>query len=137
MADARARFFEVFKIPILRGRSFTDRDNASGAPVVIINQAMAKQFWPKGDPLTDRILIGKGIMSELEAEMPRQIIGIAGDIRDGALNRGPRPAMYIPYAQTTDGINALTFVSLRSLGNPDARRAYVAAAQNSGAAPPV
>jgi putative ABC transport system permease protein len=100
-------FFEVFKIPILRGRSFTDRDNASGAPVVIINQAMAKQFWPKGDPLTDRILIGKGIMSELEAEMPRQIIGIAGDIRDGALNRDPRPAMYIPYAQTTDGINAL------------------------------
>jgi len=64
-------FFEVFKIPILRGRSFTERDNASGAPVVIINQAMAKQFWPKGDPLTDRILIGKGIMSELEAEMPR------------------------------------------------------------------
>jgi predicted permease len=100
-------FFEVFKIPILRGRPFTERDNASGAPVVIINQAMAKQFWPKGDPLTDRILIGKGIMSELEAEMPRQIIGIAGDIRDGALNRDPRPAMYVPYAQTTDAINAL------------------------------
>jgi predicted permease len=100
-------FFEVFKIPILRGRSFTERDNASGAPVVIINQAMAKQFWPKGDPLTDRILIGKGIMSELEAEMPRQIIGIASDIRDGALNRDPRPAMYVPYSQTTDAINAL------------------------------
>ncbi len=100
-------FFEVFKIPILRGRSFTERDNASGAPVVIINQAMAKQFWPKGDPLMDRILIGKGIMSELEAEMPRQIIGIASDIRDGALNRDPRPAMYVPYSQTTDAINAL------------------------------
>jgi putative ABC transport system permease protein len=100
-------FFEVFKIPILRGRAFNERDNASGAPVVIINQAMAKQFWPKGDPLTDRILIGKGVMSELEAEMPRQIIGIAGDIRDGALNRDPRPTMYVPYAQTTDGINAL------------------------------
>jgi len=100
-------FFEVFKIPILRGRPFTERDNASGAPVVIINQAMAKQYWPKGDPLTDRILIGKGIMSELEAEMPRQIIGIASDIRDGALNRDPRPAMYVPYSQTTDAINAL------------------------------
>ena len=100
-------FFEVFKIPILRGRAFNERDNASGAPVVIINQAMAKQFWPKGDPLTDRILIGKGVMSELEAEMPRQIIGIAGDIRDGALNRDPRPTMYVPYAQTTDAINAL------------------------------
>jgi protein-S-isoprenylcysteine O-methyltransferase Ste14 len=39
--------------------------------------------------------------------MPRQIIGIASDIRDGALNRDPRPVMYIPYAQSTDGINAL------------------------------
>lgn len=100
-------FFGVFKIPILRGRAFNERDNASGAPVVIINEAMAKQFWPKGDPLTDRILIGKGIMSELEAEMPRQIIGIAGNIHDGALNRDPRPTMYVPYAQTTDAINAL------------------------------
>jgi putative ABC transport system permease protein len=100
-------FFEVFKIPILRGRSFTERDNASGTPVVIISEAMAKKFWPKGDPLTDRILIGKGIMSELEAEMPRQIIGIAADIHDGALNRDPGPGMYVPYAQTTDAINAL------------------------------
>ena len=100
-------FFEVFKIPIVRGRAFTERDNASGAPVVLINQAMATKFWPKGDPLNDRILIGKGIMSELAAEMPRQIIGIAGDIRDGALNREPQPTMYIPYAQTPDALNAL------------------------------
>jgi putative ABC transport system permease protein len=39
--------------------------------------------------------------------MPRQIVGIAGNIRDGALNRDPRPTMYIPYAQSTDAINAL------------------------------
>ena len=100
-------FFELYKIPMLRGRSFTERDNASGVQVVIINQAMAKRFWPKGDPLSDRILIGKGIMRELETEVPRQIIGIAGDIRDGALNREPGPTMYIPYAQTPDALNAL------------------------------
>ncbi|HEY3940762.1 MAG TPA: ABC transporter permease [Bryobacteraceae bacterium] len=100
-------FFDVFKIPILRGRAFNERDNAAGTPVVIINQAMAQKFWPKGDPLSDRILIGKGIMSELAAEMPRQIIGIAGNVRDGALNREPGPTMYVPYAQTTDAINAL------------------------------
>jgi hypothetical protein len=52
-------YFHAFKIPIVRGRAFTDQD-AGGAPgVAIINQAMAKRFWPTGDPLADRITIGK------------------------------------------------------------------------------
>jgi ABC-type antimicrobial peptide transport system permease subunit len=99
--------------------------------VVIINQAMAQKFWPKGDPLSDRILIGKGIMSELAAEMPRQIIGIAGNIRDGALNREPGPTMYIPYAQSTDAINALNVRLtplawvVRTRGEPTALRAAI------------
>lgn len=68
---------------------------------------MAKQFWPKGDPLNDRIWIGHGIMAELAAEKPRQIIGIVGDVRDGALNRDPQPVMYVPSAQVPDALNAL------------------------------
>ncbi|HEX4809213.1 MAG TPA: ABC transporter permease [Bryobacteraceae bacterium] len=100
-------YFEVFKIPIVRGRSFTERDNHSGAPVVIINESMAKRFWPKGDPLQDRILIGKPMMPELDAEQPRQIIGIAADQRDGSLNQDPQPEMYISNGQATDAIQAL------------------------------
>ena len=100
-------YFEVFKIPMVRGRSFTELDNAAGVQVVIINQAMAKQFWPKSDPLADRIWIGKGLMAELKTEQPRRIIGIAGDVRDGALNRDPQPTMYIPNAQVPDALNAL------------------------------
>jgi hypothetical protein len=46
-------------------------------------------------------------MSELASETPRQIIGIVGDVRDGALNRDPGPAMYIPNAQVPDALNAL------------------------------
>jgi predicted permease len=101
------RFFDVFKVPVLRGRAFTELDNAGGPPVVMINQAMATRFWPKADPLQDRIWIGKGIMSELAAEVPRQIIGIVGDVRDGALNRDPQPTMYVPNAQVPDALNAL------------------------------
>jgi predicted permease len=100
-------YFEVFKIAIVRGRSFTERDNHAGAPVVIINESMAKHFWPKGDPLQDRILIGKGVMPELDSEQPRQIVGIAADQHDGALNRDPQPEMYIPNGQATDAIQAL------------------------------
>jgi putative ABC transport system permease protein len=75
--------------------------------VVIINQAMARQFWPKSDPLSDKIWIGKGVMSELATETPRQIVGIAGDVRGGGLNRDPGAAMYIPNAQVPDALNAL------------------------------
>jgi putative ABC transport system permease protein len=100
-------YFDVFRIPVLRGRAFNDRDTVGSDRVVVINQAMAKQFWPKSDPLNDKIWIGKGVMSELAAETPRQIIGIAGDVRDGALNRDPDPAMYVPNAQIPDALNAL------------------------------
>ncbi len=100
-------FFEVFHIHVVRGRSFTERDNHAGAPVVIINESMARRFWPKGDPLQDRILIGKGVMPQLDTEPPRQIIGVVADQRDGSLNQDPQPEMYIPNGQATDAIQAL------------------------------
>jgi len=100
-------YFDVFRIPVIRGRAFNDRDNAAGPPVALINQAMAKRYWPEGDPLNDKIWIGKGVMSELATEQPRQIIGIIGDVRDGGLNRDPRPVMYVPNAQVPDALNAL------------------------------
>jgi putative ABC transport system permease protein len=100
------RYFDVFRIPIVRGRYFSIRDDATSAPVVIINQAMAKEYWPKSNPLNDRIVIGKGVGPEFE-EPPRQIVGVVGDIRDGGLNRDPRPNMYIPVAQVPDGMTAL------------------------------
>ncbi len=100
-------YFEVFRIAVVRGRTFTGRDGHGSAPVVVINEAMARRFWPKGDPLQDRILIGKGVMPALEDEQPRQIIGVVADQRDGALNQDPGPEMYIPDGQATDGIQAL------------------------------
>jgi putative ABC transport system permease protein len=44
-------YFSVFKIPLLRGRSFTERDLTNSAKVVVINQEMAKKYWPKSDPI--------------------------------------------------------------------------------------
>ena len=100
-------FFEAFHMHMLRGRTFNDRDTASSTPVVIITEAMAKKYWPESDPLLDRILIGKGVMPQLESEQPRQIIGVVGDVRDGALNQDPEPGMYIVNAQVPDAIQAL------------------------------
>ncbi len=99
-------YFDVFKISLLRGRDFTDRDAAGGGGVVIINQTMARQFWPQGDPLHDQLTIGRGVGPAFR-ESPRQIIGIVSDVRNGALDQEPQPTMYIPQAQVTDGITAL------------------------------
>jgi putative ABC transport system permease protein len=103
--SASSAYFDIFKIPVLRGRAFTDRDDGGAPGVVIINQAMARQFWPDGDPLKDRIFIAKGAGPLLE-EPARQIVGIVGDVRDLGLNRDPRPTVYVPIAQVQDGINA-------------------------------
>jgi putative ABC transport system permease protein len=67
---------------------------------------MAMKFWPKGDPLSDRLLIGAN-MGPVFAEPPRQIIGVAGDMRDGGLDQDPAPTMYIPVAQMPDKVTAL------------------------------
>jgi len=99
-------YFDALKIPLLRGRMFTDRDDASAFGVVIINEAMAKQYWPQGDPLRDRLQKAPGAGPPF-AEPPRQIVGIVGNTRDGGLNRDPFPTMYIPLAQMPDGETAL------------------------------
>lgn len=88
-------YFDTLKIPLLRGRNFTENDDASAPGVIIINEAMAKQYWPKGDPLKDRLQTAVG-MGPVFAEPPRQIIGIVGDTHDGALHQPPFPTMYFP-----------------------------------------
>jgi putative ABC transport system permease protein len=98
-------YLDVFKIPLLRGRSFTDQDGVGSPPVVIINQTMARRFWPQGDPLADQLIIGRGLGPEF-SDSPRQIVGIVGDLRDNGLNNDPGPTMYVPHAQITDNMNA-------------------------------
>jgi predicted permease len=100
-------YFDVFKIPVKRGRAFTERDTTAGPPVVIINEAMARQFWKEGEPLNERLIIGRGVMREFATEPERQVIGIVGDVRGGGLNNEPGPTMYIPQGQVPDAVNAL------------------------------
>jgi predicted permease len=107
-----ATYFTVFKIPVLRGRAFTDRDDGAAPKVAIINQAMARQYWPDGDPLNDRITVAKGL-PQLE-DPTRQIVGIVGDVRAVALNIDPPPTVYVPWAQVPDAHNAnlVSFIPL-------------------------
>src|SRR5262249_47633683 len=100
-----ARYFDVFKIPLVRGRVFSNLDDF-GPLVAIINQQLARQFWPHGDPLGERIILGHGYGPEVE-DPGRQIVGIVGDVPDFGLNRNRSPMVYVPLAQVPDGITAL------------------------------
>ncbi len=100
-------YFETLGIPVVRGRSFTAADSAGSPGVVIINEALARRFWPDGDPLTDRLSIGRGMRPEYDADPVRQIVGIVRDVRTQGLARRPRPEMYVPVAQVPDGVTAL------------------------------
>jgi len=104
--DVSPKYFAVFQIPLIRGRAFTDADDAGSSHVVVINEAMAKKFWPNADPLGEVITIGKGIGPEFE-EPSRQIIGIVASVRETGLNEEPSEVMYVPMAQVNDGMIAL------------------------------
>jgi putative ABC transport system permease protein len=116
-------YFNTFKIPLLRGRNFTEQDDGSAPGVAIINQAMARHYWPNGDPLKDSLLIGP-TAGPAFAEPPRQIIGIVGDTHDRGLDSDPWPIMYIPLAQMPDAETALNsrvtplWWAVRSQGDP-------------------
>jgi putative ABC transport system permease protein len=117
------RYFDVFRIRRIRGRVFTEHDDARGERVVVINQAMARKFWQNGDPVGERLIIGKSADREFD-EPPRTIVGVVGDVRDMGLNRDPEPMMYVPLPQTSDRMTARNnrFLSLtwvvRTMGEP-------------------
>jgi putative ABC transport system permease protein len=89
-----AGLFTTLRAPLLRGRDFTARDSASAPWVAIINQTMARTFWPNEDP------IGKHVTLDLVPdERPREIIAIAGDVKVSRIQTKPEPVMYVPHAQ--------------------------------------
>jgi predicted permease len=98
-------YFRVFRVPVLRGRAFTENDTGNSARVAVINERMAKKYWPKDDPIGQVIVIGKGIGPEF-ADEPRQIVGVVGTVRENGLDSDPG-VMYIPQSQVPQGITAL------------------------------
>jgi len=87
-------YFDVFKIPIVRGRKFTDRDTAGAPPVAIVNQAMVRKFWPNGDVLGATIRLGPN--GSPAQSSPMEIVGIAGDDTGDSL---AALTIYTPVAQ--------------------------------------
>jgi putative ABC transport system permease protein len=91
-------YFHALGIPLLSGREFEAKDDASGAPaIVVISQALAKQAFPGEDPVGKRI---RPDISSGPGDAPmRLIVGVVGDVRAEGLSASPIPESYVPYAQ--------------------------------------
>jgi putative ABC transport system permease protein len=104
-------YFRLMDIPLLAGRTFTERDRAETTPVAVINQALARSIFPNGDALQKHILLG------LPAPSARwmTIVGIIGDVRTGALDLPPMPQFYTAASQDAP---PRMFVVVRTLVDP-------------------
>lgn len=94
-----ADYFPMMRIPIIRGRGVTEQDTAGNAWVAVINEAMAKRYWPNQDP------IGKTIkFDDSPDEKPRQIVGIVPDVKQFSLTMPAEPEAFVPYQQLASRI---------------------------------
>jgi putative ABC transport system permease protein len=86
-------YFRVMGIPLLKGRELTDEDHERAPMVTVINETMAKQYWPNEDP------IGQRIKETSNERAWREIVGIVGSVRHRARGEEPRPEMFVPWSQ--------------------------------------
>ena len=103
-------YFSTMRIPILKGRAFTDHDDAGAQPVVIVNETLARRHWPGQDPVGKRIRFD----GPLDKAPWMQIVGVIEDVKHD-LTIPVEPEYYLPHAQ--DSWHAMTIIA-RTSGEP-------------------
>lgn len=93
------KFFETMGIRLRRGRALEPRDDAGGTRVVVVNETMARAFFPGVDPIGRRVVL----FGRDGARIPHEIVGVTADVRHTRLDETPRPEIYIPLAQRSFG----------------------------------
>ena len=94
---ASSPYFDTLRIPLRSGRLFREQEPPH---TVVINEAMARKFWPKQDPVGQSILIGAGLGPKLD-QGATEIVGVVGDVHD-RLDADPPPTMYQLWSQVPD-----------------------------------
>jgi len=92
---AGGRYFEALKIPLIEGRFFDERDHAQATPVAIVDEKLARQFWPNESALGKRIRYG----TEAEKFPWMTIVGVVGHVKQETLDGTSRIAFYWPHLQ--------------------------------------
>lgn len=98
-------YLAAFKIPLLRGREFTEDDTAASPRVALINESMAKRYWHGKDPIGQQVHVSQGLGPGLD-ESIYTIAGIVGDTHNAGLSRPAEPVLIVPITQVTDAYTA-------------------------------
>ena len=97
--EVSSDYHKAMNIPLRQGRYFDSRDNAQSLPVAIINETMARQYWPGENALGRRFKLGD---PDEPGKQWKEIVGIVADIRQMGIDEPVKAEMYFPYAQITD-----------------------------------
>ena len=102
-------YFRTLGLPIVRGRAFTDRDNAAATPVIVVSETFARRAFGDEDPL------GRRIRSWRDENIYREIVGVVADVPYSSLSDPTRSIVYIPHPQDSWG---LLVVTVRAASGP-------------------
>jgi putative ABC transport system permease protein len=105
-------YFRAMGITLLEGRDFLDTDTRNAAKVVIVDERLAREYWPNASPLGKRIRFGP----PEDNEPWHEIVGVVGEVKSDSLNRSQRKSVYLPHAQISIGGMAL---AVRTRSNPE------------------
>jgi putative ABC transport system permease protein len=108
----RPEYFRTMGATLLKGRDFTERDDAASPGVVIVNEALARRQWPGEEPL------GKRLNVNGESARPREVVGVVRDLKQGEWASEPQPEMYLPHLQAASP-RSMTLVLRVSPGVPE------------------
>ncbi len=107
---ATADYFNTLGIPLRRGRFFSRFDRRDAPPVALVNETMARRYWPGEDP------VGRKVSARLFGQVIAcEIAGVVGDVRHTGLDSDPRPELFLPHLQNAYG--SMTYV-VRTAGDP-------------------
>ncbi len=91
-------YFGMMKVPLVRGRWFTERDSSNSQPVVLVSESMARRYWPGEDPVGKRVRV---VPSEAGAPW-LTVVGVVGDVVQPRLGDDIEETWYVPYAQSLE-----------------------------------
>jgi predicted permease len=104
------RYFETMQIPVMQGRGFTDADGPDAPTVIVVNQTLARRFFP------GQSAVGQHLRNSATGPW-MEIVGVIGDIRHAGLEQAPAPELYVNYLQNPP---VAPFIVIRTSGDPAA-----------------
>jgi putative ABC transport system permease protein len=110
-ASVSRGYFQLFGIPLLRGRVFDERDTAASQKIAIVSEAFTRRYFPNEEA------IGKHVSFGFPEQASREIVGVVGDVRQVSLDAAAEPEMYAPFEQSP--VWAMNF-AVRTAGDPAA-----------------